>query len=69
MVVLLRTLPELLIQAQRLRVKLAQIWVSGVPKGSLLVEVDGEQKELGERCRASERESFESALGPSVSQE
>lgn len=35
--------------------KLAQIWVSGVPKGSLLVEVDGEQKELGERCRASER--------------
>lgn len=36
-----------------------------IPSGA----VDGEENGLGEKCRASEWESFESALGPSLSQE
>lgn len=49
--------------------KLAQISVARVPKGSLLVAVDGEEKELGERRSASEREHADSELRPSFSQE
>lgn len=46
-----------------------QISVARVPKGSLLSAVDGEERELGERCRVSKRVHTECALCPSFDQE